>query len=265
MKFLRLFILLISTTSIAQNYIRINQTNVHLQQTNINYSNNNLGLSMIANEIFAFRNSWENRKKREEAISKAKSQLAIVKNTYENTENYPEKIIDGWHLVMATDNYNYCSPAKVFIKDNRIEEFVAGNWEKLSYPFETLSPINKGKAVLSINFKGNTDTMELYFIQDLAQPTTVEKPLNSGYICFWSDLKKATSVKIWLEKKYFGELGSKFESQPECSEDGTITLEVKPGSYFFKAAGRGTIAWEGQIEARENQCLSYVLNKENKN
>ena len=135
MKYLKLLILLISTSSIAQNYIDINQTTVITKQTNISYSNNNFGLSMIANEIFAFRNSWENRRKREEAVSKAKSQLAIVKSTYENSNKYPESIVDGWHLVMATDNYNYCSPAKVLIKDNQIKEFVVSNWIKLSRPF----------------------------------------------------------------------------------------------------------------------------------
>lgn len=264
MKYLKLLILLISTSSIAQNYIDINQTTVITKQTNISYSNNNFGLSMIANEIFAFRNSWENRRKREEAVSKAKSQLAIVKSTYENSNKYPESIVDGWHLVMATDNYNYCSPAKVLIKDNQIKEFVVSNWIKLSRPFEILSPINKGKSLITLDFNGNTDTLEIYFINDLAEPTIVDKPLNSGFISFWSDSRKAKSIKIWIEKMYFGELSERFESQPECSEEGTITIEVKPGTYFFKGAGRGTISWEGNIEARENQCLSYVLNKENK-
>ena len=264
MKSIKLLILLITTSSFAQNYIGIKNTNVLIQQNNINYSNNNLGLSMIANEIFSFRNSWENRKKREEAVSKAKSQLAIVKSAYENSESYPETIVDGWHLVMATDNYNYCSTAKVFVKDNEIEEFVAGNWEKLSHPFDLLAPINKGKAVINLDFNGNKDTIELYFIKDLAKPTTVEKPLSSGYICFWSDSRRAKSIKIWFEKEYFGELSEEFENQPECAEEGTITIEVKPGNYIFKAAGRGTISWEGQVEVREDQCLSYVLNKENK-
>jgi len=260
---LRFIALIIVTTSFSQNYIGISQNTV-IQQNNINYSNNNFGLSMIAYEISAFRNSWENRRKREETVSKAQAQLSIVKNTYENSENYPEKIIDGWHLVMATDNYNYCSPAKVLIKSNQIKEFVVGNWEKLSHPFEVLTPINNGKTLITLDFNGHTDTLEIYFINDLTQPTIVEKPLSSGYICFWSDIKKADHIKIWFERKYFGELGRRFEEEPKCAEKGTITIPAKPGVYYFKAAGRGSIAWEGQIEVRENFCLNYVLNKQNR-
>ncbi|OED36969.1 hypothetical protein AB832_05405 [Flavobacteriaceae bacterium (ex Bugula neritina AB1)] len=263
MKIIQILTLILTTTTFSQNYIGINQSNFVIHQSNVNYSSNNFGLSMIANEISAFRNSWENRKKREEAIYKAKSQLEIVKSTYENSSSYPEIIVDGWHSVMATDNYNYCSVAKVLIKDNQISEFVLGNWEKLSRPFELLTPINKGKALITLDFDGKTDTMELYFISDLTKPTIVEKPLKSGYISFWSDLGRARSIKIWFEKKYFGELGKVYESEPECGSDGTITIEVKPGTYYFKGAGRGTISWEGKVEAQENLCLSYVLNKKN--
>jgi len=260
---LQLITLLISTTIFSQNYIGISQKTV-IQQNNINYSNNNFGLSMIAYEISAFRNSWENRRKREEAVSKAQAQLSIVKKNYENSKTYPEKIIDGWHLVMATDNYNYCSPSKVLIKDNQIQKFVVGNWEKLSRPFNVLTPISDGKALITLDFNGNTDTLEIYFINDLSQPTIVDKPLSSGYICFWSDLKKADHIKIWFEKQYFGEIGQRHLDQPACAEEGTISIEVKPGIHFFKGAGRGSIAWEGQVEAKENLCLSYVLNKENR-
>lgn len=270
MKFtIQLIVLVFTTVSFSQNYIGIPQKIV-VQQNDINYSNNNfgfsnnnLGLKIIANEITAFRNSWSSRKKREEAVSKAQAQLGIIKSTYQNSKAYPSTIIDGWHLIMATDNYNYCSPAKVLIKDNIIEEFVVGNWAKLSRPFKSLTPIENGKALITLDFEENTDTLELYFINDLSKPTITEKPLSSGYICFWSDLKKADHIKIWFEKKYFGELGRKFNSTPNCSEDGTITLEVKPGTHNFKAAGRGSIAWKGQVEAKENLCLSYNLNKEN--
>lgn len=260
---IRISILLTSISALPQNYTGIFQ-NTYIQQNNYSYSNNDFGFSMIAREISAFRNSWENTKKREEAVSKAQAQLSIVKSTYENSNIYPEIIIDGWHLVMATDNYNYCSPAKVLIKDNQITKFVVGNWEKLSRPFRTLTPISNGKSLISLDFNGNTDTLEIYFINDLSEPTIVEKPLNSGYISFWSDLKKAEHVKIWFEKEYIGELGRRFEYEPNCAEQGTISVEVKPGIYYFKGAGRGTIAWEGQLEVKEDLCLSYVLNEQNR-
>lgn len=265
MKATFLFILLITSSLYSQNYIGVTQNTVSVQQTTINYSNNNVGLSMIANEIAAFRNSWENRKKREEAVAKAQSQLALIKVAYDNSRSYPETIIDGWHLVMATDNYNYCSPAKVLIEDNDIKQFVVGNWEALSRPFNLLSPIEKGKALISLDFDDNTDTLELYFINDLARPTLVDKPLGSGYVCFWSDLKKADHVKIWIQDfGYLGELSKRLLEQPACGADGTITLPTKPGIYEFKAAGRGSIDWSGTLEIKEDLCLVILLNEANR-
>lgn len=257
-----LLALLLSSVSFSQNYTRVSQTMI-VQQNNT-YSSNNFGLSLIAREISAFRNSWENRRKREEAVSKAQAQLALVKKAYETAKNYPDTITDGWHVVMATDNYNYCSPAKVLIKDNQIEEFVVGNWEKLSRPFEVLSPISKGKAMIALDFYENRDLMELYFINDLSQPTIVEKPMSSGYISFWSDLRRARHTKVWLDGEYYGQLGGYFDSKPYCGEENTMTIELKPGVYSFEAAGRGHIAWEGQFEAKEGFCFVYGLNKDNR-
>lgn len=251
---LQLTIILLTTISFSQSY-----TTVY----NVNFSNN-YGLSLIAHEIAAFRNSWDNHKKRQEAVAKAQAQLKIVKDNYKNTSNYPQKIIDGWHLVMATDNYNYCSPAKVFIENNKIKKFVINNWEKLTRPFKILTPIKNGKALITLDLETNTDTLEIYFMNDLAEPTIVDGPLSSGYISFWSDLSKAKSIKIWLDHFYCGELGKTFHQEPNCGEEGTITLEVKPGSYIFKGAGRGTIQWNGKVIAKENQCTNFVLNKTNK-
>jgi len=132
-----IIILAISTIANSQNYISVNQNALAIQQTqsirntNITYNDYNFGLSMIAGEISAFRNSWENKSKREEAYKKAQSQINLIKSNYEKSEHFPQKIIDGWHSVIVTDNYNYCSPAKVFIVNNSIKEFVIGNWIRL--------------------------------------------------------------------------------------------------------------------------------------
>ncbi len=86
--------------------------------------------------------------------------------------------------------------------------------------------------------------------------------LNLTGIC--SDSKKLSEIKIFIEEKYYGELGEAFTSQPECSAIGALTIEVKPGIHHFKAAGRGTINWESDLVVKENLCLSYLINKDNK-
>lgn len=249
-----IFILLIIPLLItAQKYVTVNVQN--------NINNNNFGLSTIANEIQAFRNSFENKKKREENVAKALAQLNIIKTEYNNAQHYPENIIDGWHIVIVTDNYNYCSPAKVFVQNNEIKEFVIGDWVRNKISFKSLSTIKKAKALINLN--GNSETVEIYFINDLEKPTLTEKPLESAFICFWSD-KKGKSTKVWLDKNYFGEINKNFDFEPNCFDEGTVTFEVKPGIYNFKAAGRGSISWQDNIDAKEGKCLKYILTKENK-
>lgn len=259
--------ILLSLSLTAQNYsYRYTQVNqLAIQQNNYTYvASNNAGLFSIANALMAFRNSWDNHKKRESEVQKAIAQLSIVKSNYENAESYPETIIDGWHLVMATDNYNYCSPAKVLIENNEIKKLVVDNYIHYSLNFNVLSPIKKGKALLSLDANGNTDTVEVYFINDLAAPTLVDEPLESGYVTFWSDLRKADHIKIWLEKDYYGEIPERLKEEPSCFDESTISIALKPATYFFKAAGRGSIAWEGKIVVKEGECLIINLNKVNK-
>jgi hypothetical protein len=104
----------------------------------------------------------------------------------------------------------------------------------------------------------------LFFTNDLDKPSVVDKPLGSGFISFWCNSKNLSNIKIFLEKKYYGELGKAFSTQPECSAIGAVTIEVKPGIHHFNGEGRGTINWESDIEVKENLCLSYLLNKDNK-
>ncbi|MFL1896526.1 hypothetical protein ACJRPK_12545 [Aquimarina sp. 2-A2] len=247
------------------NYTQLKQGIVVVQQNNFNYSNNS-GLNLIAGAIDAFRNSWKDNKKRERNIAKAQAQLDLIKQKYSEIENYPDKIENGWHLVIVTDNYNYCAQAKVFTDNNRIQKFILDNYSQFDIPFDIISPIKNAKSMLSLHLSEDiTDTVEVYFMSDLDAPNITAKPLEPGYVCFWSDLKKAKSVKIWLDKKYYGELDKRFEDgKPDCFEFGTISLALKPGTYQFKGAGRGTISWEGTIKIKENQCLTYMLNKENR-
>lgn len=249
--------LFFTSFSFSQNYIVINQESKRI-------NNHPFLMSRITYEIAAFRNSWENMKKREEEVNKAQAQLSIIKKVYNEVDSYPERIVDGWHIVMATDNYNYCSPAKVLIQDNQIIEFVISNWSKMSIPFHMLSPIENAMALITLDFNDNTDVLELYFINDLREPKVTEQPLRSGFVKFWSDIRNAHRIKLWLEGDYLENIPKRSKDEPECGEDGSITLELKPGFYTFKAAGKGRISWEGTFEIKEDTCLDFELNKDNR-
>lgn len=259
------FLLLFPWVLMSQNYVQVNQ--VAIQQNNYQVNNNNnIGLTNIAYAINSFRNSWDNNKKRDREIQKAKAQLEIIKGAYKEHENYPKKIIDGWHVVTVTDNFNYCNDAKVFMENNEIKQFVINNYAEHALKFKMITPVKNGKSLLSLDLvNGSNDTVEIYFMNDLNGPQTVEKPQDAGYVSFWSDMSKAKTIKIWIEDVYYGELGNQFDAEPECYQDGTISLGYRPGVYKFKAAGRGTISWGGTIEIKENTCFMLNLNKENKN
>jgi hypothetical protein len=266
------FIISFTVNSQYYSYSSINQTAVAISQSyTVNNSNvtvindYNWGLTLIANEISAFRNSFENKEKREEAIKKAESQISLFKSNYTNSEKFPKKIIDGWHSVMVTDNYTYCSPAKVLVLNNSIKSFVIGNWIRLSKPFTQLSSIVKGKCLLNISIDKNIqDAIEVCFMYDLDEPTIVDPPLNSGQVHFSS--KIGSWITIWFNKNE-DEKGQVLEKNKNSVDEYSLILEdVKPGVYNFIGRrvtwGRNNL-WSGVIEVKENLILKYELSKEN--
>lgn len=272
MKLKYLFIILIiSCTANSQYYSSINQTAVAVSQstsvnnniTNVTVNDYNRGLSLIAYELSAFRNSWENKAKREEEAKNVQSQINLIKSNYSASEHFPQKIIDGWHSVMVTDNYKYCSPAKVLVSNNTIKSFVIGNWSRLSYPFTQLSSIVKGKCLLNVEFDKNIkDASEVYFMYDLEEPTVVDRPVNSGQVHFYT--KIGSWIKIWFDENDKGYI---LEKVKDSDDEYSLTLkDIKPGLYKFTGNrstwGRNNL-WEGTIEVKEDLVLEFELTKEN--
>jgi len=98
---------------------------------------------------------------------------------------------------------------------------------------------------------------------DLAEATVVDKPLNSGQVCFWSNV--GSSIHIWFNEEKKGK-GKEFEKNKETKEYSITTDFIKPGFYFFKAKGVkgiGMMEWEGTVEVKEDFVLKFELNKKN--
>lgn len=250
--------LIFSTTLLAQNYSYVGIKNANYNQNVFVYQNNNSGLFSIADAIDNFRNSLiENQK--------TMSQLQLVKNQYLNTNSFPEKIEDGWHLIMYTDNYNYIDEAKVLIEKNEIKRFVVNNYDEYSVKFKTITPIVNAKSMVNLYFKDETtDIVELYFLYDLNQTTIVPPPLQSGYLIFWSDIKKGGTAEIRINNKLIGRIPQMLDNIPACDSDNIMRIKLKPGKYDFRAAGRGGMDWSGYVVIKENNCLFYKLDKSNK-
>ena len=83
------FLIIKSNKAFTQVYTQVNQLAI---QKNYIHIDNNSGLNSIANSISSFRNSWVDEKKQAREIEKAKSQLVIVRDIYEDASKFPEKI-----------------------------------------------------------------------------------------------------------------------------------------------------------------------------
>ena len=246
---------------IGQNYTQINQ--IAYQQNNF-ISDNSFGLNNIASALIDFTNAWEEENRKARAINRTQAQLEIVRNQYKNRTDFPQ-IVDGWHLVKITDNFNYCSDAKVFVNDGKIEEIVINNYYGYSVDFNTMTPIKDAKAVINWQLPNRgTDTAEVYFAYDLNGPNLTDEPQKPGFITFWSDHRKAKTIEIWIDRVKVGQLSKEIENA-ECFADGGLTLQFKPGVYEFKAAAHGSMDWRGTFEIKEDQCYTYLMNRENTN
>jgi len=262
-KFISLLSLLISFSLFSQSYYQVNQT--YFQQNNVSVSNN-LGLYSIANSLRGFRNAWENENQKRRAINKYEAELNIIKKVYSEKEELPEKIVDGWHDVKVTDNYHYCSDAKVLVENNEIVKFVIDNYSEYSLNFNSIGQISSGKCYLNLELpNGNKDTVEVYFLYDLDSPTIVEAPVEAGYITFWSDHRKASTIEIWINEKRQGQIQEKIDKEKiECFENGSFSLKLKPGIYNYRAEANGALGWLGKIEIKEGGCFTLLLNRDNK-
>ncbi len=206
-------------------------------------------------------------KKEQQRLENARQQtgakLAIIKDQYAEYKSYPEKITDGWHSAIATDNINFCKDVKVYVKDNRVMRFVIDNYIPLD--FKATRDIKNAKNVISINnFNGEQmNLVELYFLYDIDAPVIVSAPIKAGYVCFWSDIKNFADIQLTFDGVRLEDFTVRFgeDETPDCFRNGMICRILKPGTYSFKADGKGAINWKKTIEIKENQCLKIRLGR----
>lgn len=247
----------ITNENISPNTTKVNTTQLHYD----------VGLIDIPTAILAFTNSIEDTKKREEEIQKAQIKINQLKETYANATTYPEKIEDGWHLVMVTDHKNFCNSAKAFIKDNNISQLIIDNYMEHSLNFNPTSAIQNAKSKLDLKDSNDkiTHSVDVYFMNDLETPTLVDAPLEAGYISFYSDMGSANSIKVVFNGFSAGLLKGKLkEDKANCYHENSTTFKLKPATYSYKAFGRGSINWSDKAIIQEGQCLLINLNQENR-
>lgn len=218
-------------------------------------------VNQFANILKENQRSKREQQKLENAREQSRAKLSIIRTQYDSYTEYPEQISDGWHGAIATDNMNFCKDVKVLVKNNRIERFVIDN--SIPINFSTTGSINNAKCVITLqNFnKEQLNIVEVYFLYDIESQNIVQKPINPGFVCFWSDLKNYDDIILFIDGITTEKIKARHMSEPDLFSDGCVIRILKPGMYNYRALGRGAIDWEDSFEVKSGKCLNIRLGR----
>lgn len=96
-----------------------------------------------------------------------------IKSIYSKINNFPTKIIDGWHNIISTNNYDFCDSRKVYVLNNLIVKYVIDNWAERIVTFS--SQINQGKGLIKLN-DNESEYLDIYFIDFCINPNSLASP-----------------------------------------------------------------------------------------
>jgi hypothetical protein len=185
---------------------------------------------------------------------KAQGDMRMYRNYYNSMPTYPDAVRDGWHLVMALDNDDFCGERKVYVSNNRVIRYVVDNWSYRTVG--TSFPITKGKSLIQLTHSdGSTSHLEILFLNYIVNPNaSTPPPLETGRVSFWTDFKYCTDVEVYFSGMYVGKFDTYFPSgNPTCGQSGTLTVTYKPGVYYYKAKSKSG-SWSGTVTIEEGSC-----------
>lgn len=194
------------------------------------------------------------------------STMRQIKDYYNSLESYPVEINNGWHNVIAMNNYDFCEERKVYVENNKVTKFVVDNWiyKKISYAVN----VSKAKAIVQLINEDRTqgDLLELYFLEYINNPNSyTTAPIETGTVSFWTNYKKAGDMVVYLDEMYVGDFTYYFkQGEPQCGQDGTLTVEYKKGTYPFRAhtvGGWSSFSWSGTVTITAGGCTLQGLIK----
>ena len=204
---------------------------------------------------------------REEKIEndKAVAKMQQTKSFYNSLTSYPSRISDGWHNIVAMDNYEFCDERKVYVSDNKITKYVIDNYDDRTVTLAGY--ISNGKTLIKI--VGTDDTpvlLDIYFIDDMVSSNSyVPPPTQAGTVSFWTSWRNSASLRLFFDGEYVGPFNVYFkEGGPSCGQEGTITIKYKPGTYNYRATATGSfrnLVWEGSVTISSGGCVLQEIRK----
>ena len=218
-------------------------------------------LLIEAAEMHKAQNEKNEQIKKEKAIAN----LNQVKSYYASATNFPADIPNGWYTVISTNNYDMCDERKVYVEYGNVTKYVIDDWIDRKVSFST--KIINAKAMVQLIFDDDSKSMvDIYFLEYLNNRNAyTAPPVGSGKISFWTSWKNSGNMRIYLDGMYVGKFTNYFPKvAPSCGEEGTLTVEYKPGTYRYRAisfGGWSTKTWEGTVTINVGDCILQGLRK----
>jgi hypothetical protein len=227
----------------------------------------NLDLSITSNLNYAISTFDKHSVALSNLISEIKSDAELssfrinqLMNLYNSFENKNVSVKDGWHLVYATNQKDFCEIRRVYVSQNRIQKYIKEGsqfkeWD--SFSIELSTEISNCKSTLKL--KGIDIFCEIFFINVLSDPTKfADSPSPTGKISFWTNYGKE-AIHIYIDNQHVGSINSSFTSAtPNCGQTGTVVFINTAGTYNYVAVS-DKYRWTGSITISANDCNSQKL------
>jgi hypothetical protein len=195
-----------------------------------------------------------------------KQKIDNVKRIYNGITIYPKNIDNGWYDVIVTNGIDFLEERKVLVENNIIKKNVLDNWFEVPVDFSGI--ILNGKTTIKEKKENNNiEYLEVFFLDLCLNPNLkINPPLKPGKISFWTNWKKTNSLTVFMfDNIEIGKITKFFVEEPNCDEEGTVTILFKPGIYNFSAHAITLLGfdtyWNGQVEIKENECTFHCLIK----
>jgi len=190
-------------------------------------------------------------------LRNTEKKIRNIYRMYQNFNSYPNRISDGWHIVVVTNGSDFCEERKVYVQNNRVISYIIDNW--INRDIEMTSNIENGKSILRLKESDN-DYLELYFMNYIVNNMSFSTPpLKSGKVSFYTGIKRG-SIEVYINEESIGTIRYYHEYPPDCGSDETVVFEGKPGEYEYQAIS-DKYRWKGTITIRENDCFLFRINK----
>ncbi len=81
-----------------------------------------------------------------------------------------------------------------------------------------------------------------------------------GNVSFWTNAPAINGIDIFINDEFKGSIQEHLGETPDCGAIGTITLDLAPGNYTYKAYQRDFYEWNGTLTVSSATCVNKLLN-----